>query len=120
MSPGTSRGLSLKSLSCTQFSAGIYLLTVNNRKTRTKCEICSRLTIKTPERRHWHSSGVFIVNFEHISHLALVGFFNCYLAAPQTTLGHNRGGSLTHPTLITEFYIFDPKVTGSLVTTLDT
>ena len=26
------------------------------------------LTIKTPERRKWRRSGVFIVNFEHISH----------------------------------------------------
>ena len=51
---------------------GIYLLKVNNRK-RTKCEICSKLTIKTPERRHWWPcSGVFIFNFEHISHHALV------------------------------------------------
>ena len=31
--------------------AGIYLLKVNNRNTRTRCEICSKLTIKTPERR---------------------------------------------------------------------
>ena len=31
--------------------AGIYLLKVNNRNTRTGCEICSKLTIKTPERR---------------------------------------------------------------------
>ena len=30
---------------------GIYLLKVNNRKTRTRCEICLKLTIKTPERR---------------------------------------------------------------------
>ena len=30
---------------------GIYLLKVNNRNTRTRCEICSKLTIKTPERR---------------------------------------------------------------------
>ena len=30
---------------------GIYLLRVNNRNTRTSCEICSKLTIKTPERR---------------------------------------------------------------------
>ena len=29
--------------------AGIYLLKVNNRSTRTRCEICSKLTIKTPE-----------------------------------------------------------------------
>ena len=24
------------------------------------------------ERRHWYRSGVFIVNFEHVSHLPLV------------------------------------------------
>ena len=35
-------------------------------------EICSKLTIKMPERRYWRRSGIFIVNFEHISHLALV------------------------------------------------
>ena len=50
-------------------SAGIYLLELSN---RTRCEICSKLTIKTPERRYWHRSDVFIVNFEHISHLVLV------------------------------------------------
>ena len=32
--------------------AGIYLLKANNRNTRARCEICSKLTIKTPERRH--------------------------------------------------------------------
>ena len=32
----------------------------------------SKLTIKTPERRHWRRSRVFIVNFKHISHLVLV------------------------------------------------
>ena len=36
---------------------GVYLLKVNNRNTRTRCEICSKFTI---------------VNFEHISHLVLV------------------------------------------------
>ena len=54
------------------FPADIYLLKVNNRNTRTRCEICSKLTIKTPERRHWRRSGFFIVNFEHISHLVVV------------------------------------------------
>ena len=44
----------------------------NNRNTRLKCEIYSKLTIQTPERRQWRSSGVFIVNFEHISQLVLV------------------------------------------------
>ena len=31
--------------------AGIYLLKVNG-STRTRCEICSKLTIRPPERRH--------------------------------------------------------------------
>ena len=51
---------------------GIYLLEVNTRNTRTRLEICSKLTIRIPERRHWRRSSVFIVNFEHILHLFLV------------------------------------------------
>ena len=31
--------------------AGNYMFKVNNRNTRTRCEICSKLTIKTPKRR---------------------------------------------------------------------
>ena len=34
------------------YRADIYLLKVNNRSTRTMNGICSKLTIKTPERRH--------------------------------------------------------------------
>ena len=94
--------------------AGIYLLKVNNRNTRTRCEICSKLTIKTPERRHfisprntrkpkgflefsriikweWRRSGVFIVNFEHISHLVLVFLLltlNMQLAAEKQNAHH--------------------------------
>ena len=29
---------------------GNYMFKVNNRNTRTRCEICSQLTIKTPEQ----------------------------------------------------------------------
>ena len=43
--------------------AGNYMFKVNNRNIRTRCEICSKLTIKIP--------GIFIVNFEHVSHLVL-------------------------------------------------
>ena len=70
------------------FPAGNYIFKVNNRNTRARCEICSKLTIKTTERRHlcpqktsenrtfsdvfkvyrWRRSGVFIVNFEYILH----------------------------------------------------
>ena len=39
---------------------------------RTRCEIYWKSTIKTPERRPWRRSGVFIVNFELTSHLVLV------------------------------------------------
>ena len=52
--------------------AGIYLLNINNRNTKTMPEICSKLIIKTPERRHRFRSVFFIVNFEHISYLTLV------------------------------------------------
>ena len=47
---------------------------VNNRNTRTRCEICSKLTIKTPERRYWHRSSVFNVKFEHCSSISIVNF----------------------------------------------
>ena len=53
-------------------ATGIYLLRVNYRNTRKRCETCLKVTIKTPERRQWPRSGVFIVKFEHISHLVLV------------------------------------------------
>ena len=45
---------------------------VNKRNTRIRCGICSKLTLKTPERRPWRPSDVFIANFEHISYLVLV------------------------------------------------
>ena len=51
---------------------GNSMFRVNNKTTKTRCEICSNLQIKTQERHHRPSSGVFIVNSEHISHLALV------------------------------------------------
>ena len=45
---------------------------LNNRNTKTKCEICSNLTTKILEWRQWRRSDVFIVNFEHFSHIVLV------------------------------------------------
>ena len=54
------------------YPAGIYLLKGDNRNTKTRCEIYSELTIKTPEQRQLRRSDIFIVNFEHISHIVLV------------------------------------------------
>ena len=42
----------------------LVILKANNRNTRTRCKIYSKLTIRT--------HGIYIVNFEHISHLAIV------------------------------------------------
>ena len=63
---------------CTMFqykqsSAGIHLLKVNNRNTRTRCEIYSKLTIKTPERHHdvVLASLLLTMNISHILFLLL-------------------------------------------------
>ena len=42
----------------TMYSANIYLFKVNNRNTRKRCKICSKLTIKT---------SISIVEFEQIN-----------------------------------------------------
>ena len=44
---------------------------VNNRDSRKRCEICSNISVKTPERRR---SGVFTVNLELISTASIAGF----------------------------------------------
>ena len=51
------------------YPVGNYIFKVNRKNTRTRCEICSKLTSKTPERCKWRHSGVFIVDSEYISHL---------------------------------------------------
>ena len=51
--------------------AGIYLLKISHGN-KIICEICSKLTIKTPERCQWHSSGIFNVNSEQILLIILV------------------------------------------------
>ena len=60
-----------------QCSAKVFLFKVNNRNTRKRCETCSKLTIKTSDWCQWRRFGVFIFNFEHISHLFLL--LNCWL-----------------------------------------
>ena len=48
------------------------LIQGQQRKHQKMCGICLKLTIKTPEQCQWHRSGVFIINFQHISHIDLV------------------------------------------------
>ena len=49
---------------------GNYMLKVNNRNTKTMCEICSKLTIQTPELR---SIGVVLMSLL----LTLNIFYTC-------------------------------------------
>ena len=50
----------------------ICLFKISNGNIRAICEICSKFQIKTPERRQWRCSGIFIVYFEQIAHIVLV------------------------------------------------
>ena len=52
--------------------ANISLFKIN-KNTRKRCEICSKLTIKTPERCNCHRPGVFIVNSGHFT-VSIAGF----------------------------------------------
>ena len=57
-------------------------------ETTAMCEVCSKLTKKTPERRHCRRSGVFIVNFERISHIVLV--FPLLILNKEMPVGNNH------------------------------
>ena len=63
--------------SSAHYPTGIYLFKVNNRNSRSMCEIWSKLIIKTLEQSHWRRSGVFIICFERISFI--VTLFPCWL-----------------------------------------
>ena len=52
------------------YPANIYLFKVNNKKTRKRFHISSKLTVKTLHQGHWCLPGIFVVNFEHISHFS--------------------------------------------------
>ena len=64
----------------------IYLSKSIIKPLRRRCEIYSKLTIKTPERSQWPRSGVFIVNFKHISHIFSQCFF-CWFWTGKCLLG---------------------------------
>ena len=57
--------------------ANIYLFKVNNRKTRKRCEICSKLTMKIPERRP-DVVLVFLLLILNIFHTFFLFFYWCF------------------------------------------
>ena len=59
--------------------AGIYLLKVNNRNITTRCEICSKLTIKTTEPSHWRRLWImFTITTLDIVMMALLLTLNIF------------------------------------------
>ena len=63
--------------SCNCATQSVFICLKSTMETSEKCEIRSKLTGKMWNnvkyvRRQWRGSGVFIVNFEHISHIVLV------------------------------------------------
>ena len=70
--------------------------------------ICSKLTIKTPERRKWRRSDVFIVNSEHISHYQ--GFVQLCNFAFIFTFGH-----VFSPGLLTKNQEFNTNIVFPLI-----
>ena len=64
---------SLKYLS--HLPAGNYMFKVNNRNSRARCEICSKLTIKLPERHYWrHLVPVLFSITRFCSSLSIINF----------------------------------------------
>ena len=67
------------------YPVGIYMFKVNNRNTRTRCEICSKLTIKTLERHHYKVLEVnlrrrkWFINgsYDYIAHVILITAWLC-------------------------------------------
>ena len=63
------------------------------RNTKTMCQTCSELIINTPERSHWYCPGVFIVNFERISRIALVFFFLAFEQVNADSVGTGKNAA---------------------------
>ena len=63
MYPTNVKGVHVKKRKQRNNPVNVYLFKVNNRNTRERWEICSKLTIKTSERRQWRRSGVFVTSF---------------------------------------------------------
>ena len=73
------------------------------------CEIYSKSTIKTPERRHWCCSGVFVVKSEQISYIVLVFLLLTFnKSIPTEKGGHTYQHSPAENTYIITLTQFSP------------
>ena len=76
-SPPISMTVSQSEVQFRGIQAGIYQLKVNNGNTRTRCGICSKLTIKTPQQRY-----CTVVFFSKKGYY----FYRVYFAMPEEKL----------------------------------
>ena len=58
------------------FPANIYLFKATIEALEKTYEICTKLAIKIPKWRQWRRSGIFIINFVHISLMFLLVTLN--------------------------------------------
>ena len=74
--------------------ADIYLLKANNKNIRIRCEICLKLTIKTPERSPWHkvffAKIVINIHFLTIFGKILSSMFDWVLNTPLVVISATK------------------------------
>ena len=73
------------------------------------CEIYSKSTMKTPERRHWCCSSVFVVKSEQVSYIVLVFLLLTFnKSIPTEKGGHTYQHSPAETTYIITLTQFSP------------
>ena len=94
--------------------ANIYLFKDNNRNTRKRYEICSKLTIKTYERRHWHDlvllSLLLTSNIYYTFFYVSIGYYEegivCWASSLFNDFLHGRWGWTTEIPIFISLYHF--------------
>ena len=69
-------------------------LPAQSSRIKTRLKIRSKITMKAPERHHWHHSGVLIVHTEHTPHSALMSLLyqtrNCRMGRKPSRSNYNK------------------------------
>ena len=94
--------------------ANIYLFKDNNRNNGKRCEICSKLTIKTYERRQWHDifllSLLLTLNIYNTFFYVSFGYYEqgtvCWASSFFSSFLHGRWGLITEITVFILLYHF--------------
>ena len=93
-----------RSLTFVNFNTFLVVINMFKVSTGTRCKICSKLAIMTPER---HQFAISVFNSEHISHLVLVPF-KVYFEQGNAGWGYYRLAAcdFTELALFNKFAIF--------------